>query len=197
MTSILNHIDNRSDVTASCPRLPVFTARHRSGSCQPVRRFTVALVFFKKIARSDTPNPSTSPCVRLFVSCIFLARFSLDPAAGVDPSLAVVGGQARSLSRNITGPWHYDYFDAAYGMQPEWARDKLDKLDDGVRHAGGNANVGGMRSPLPPVLSRRERPKVLLEQGEPVFLYNGASVDVVGAEGGNRNCFTFGTAILP
>lgn len=150
--------------------------------------------FFKKIARSDTPNPSTSPCVRLFVSCIFLARFSLDPAAGVDPSLAVVGGQARSLSRNITGPWHYDYFDAAYGMQPEWARDKL---DDGVRNVGGNANVGGMRSPLPPVLSRRERPKVLLEQGEPVFLYNGASVDVVGAEGGNRNCFTFGTAILP
>jgi len=91
------------------------------------------------------------------------------------------GLQAWSLTSNITGPWHYDYFDAAYGMQPEWGM-------------VGMPGVPGMR---PPALSRRERPKVLLERGKPVYLYNGASVDKVGAEGGNRNCFTFGTAILP
>ena len=34
---------------------------------------------------------------------------------GPDPSLAVVGGFARSVSGDILGEWAYDYWQAAYG----------------------------------------------------------------------------------
>ena len=65
-----------------------------------------------------------------------------DPAAEPDPSQAVVGGYARSLTADVLGEWEYDYWRGAYGMQPSWAG------------TGNAAHVPG------PKVLRRERPKL-------------------------------------
>eukprot|EP00039_Didymoeca_costata_P015828 m.274365 g.274365 ORF g.274365 m.274365 type:complete len:417 (+) comp16287_c0_seq3:90-1340(+) len=100
-----------------------------------------------------------------------------DPLAGPDPSLAVVGGYGESVSDDILGDWHYDYFGvAAYGMQPQWKSN----------------NSGGY-------LLRRERPKLLFDsKGIPRWLFNGVGLAVAnGTLGpGDRNTFTMSTPII-
>ena len=105
--------------------------------------------------------------------------------AGPDPSVAVVGGYARSTTHDILGPWEYNYWHAAYSMQPEWAVSPA--------KAPGFTAAAAV---APPALTARERPKLLLDaDGYPSWLSNGVCLDAPG--GGRRDCFTFAQRITP
>lgn len=99
-----------------------------------------------------------------------------DPNAGEDPSLDVVGGHAMSLTADLFGEWEYNYWTAAYAMQVNWAAPSTQ---------------------APPLLLRRERPKLLFGlDGRPTHLFNGVSIgDATTGDPAQRNSFTFAQAL--